>query len=384
MASGGGSRFRLRPPALGARTFSPEQAKGNAGVRRARLVDGGRRQTPCAGLRAAPTFRAHAAFARPPAPSGARAWARHGVEPIVRPVNAAARFLAEFLPAGSVLRDAAVAITLPPRAAQPGAVCYAVEEGAIRLANANPNVAAVLTMAALAGEVAAEKGCAVSEQPKAAFFALHNALCRSGVMRLHDGESIDPTAIIAPTAVLGRHVAVGPGVRIGAHAVLEDHTIVGAETLIGPHAVIGGRGLQDTLVAGRNVLVEFAGGVRIGERCEILSGALIQRPYLCAWTEIGDDAKLGPGASVGHGCRVGRATYIGARAVVAGNVRIGDGVWIGPAAVLSDDLEIGDGARVILGSVVLRSVPAGDVVSGNFALSHARHLRIHTRHRHER
>ena len=292
--------------------------------------------------------------------------------------------LALFFPSTNVLRDATVQLTHPPRSSRAGAICYALEEAAIHLANANPNVAAVITTTALAGAVSKEKGCVVFDEPKAAFYSLHNALVGAGSMALHCESRIHASARIALTAVIGKNVVIESGVTIGAHAVIEDFTIIGAETLIGPHVVIGGRGLQDTFVGGKNMIIEFAGGVRIGKRCEVLSAALIQRPYFSDYTEIGDDVKLGPGASVGHGCIIGRATCIGARAVLAGTARIGSDVWVGPAAVISDGIEIGDRARVQLGSVVIRAVPAGEVVSGNFALPHSQNLRIHTRNRHDR
>lgn len=292
--------------------------------------------------------------------------------------------LALFFPSTNVLRDAIVQLTHPPRSPRAGAICYALEEAAIHLANANPNVAAVITTSALADAVGAEKGCVVFDEPKAAFYALHNALFSAGSMALHGESQVHASARIAPTAVIGKHVVIESGVSIGAHAVIEDFTVIGAGTLIGPHVVIGGRGLQDTFVDGRNTIIEFAGGVRIGKRCEILSAVLIQRPYFSDYTEIGDDVKLGPGASIGHGCVICRATCIGARAVLAGTARIGSDVWVGPGAVISDGIEIGDRARVQLGSVVIRTVPVGEVVSGNFALPHSQHLRIHTRHRHDR
>lgn len=283
-----------------------------------------------------------------------------------------------------VLRDATIAVALPPKARQPQAVCYALDSNAVALANENPNIAAVITTPELAETVAASKGVVATPLPKGAFYEVHNALCRAGISPLHEESFIDPTAVIDPTVRIGRNVVIKAGVRIGAHAVIEDFTIIGEETLIGPHVVIGGRGLQDTIVDGRNVMVEFAGGVRIGQRCEILSAALIQRPYLCAYTEISDDAKLGPNASVGHDCHIGRATFVGSRALVAGHCRVGDHVWIGAGAIVSDGLTVGDHARVQLGSVVIRNVPANEAVSGNFALSHSQHLRIHTRLRHER
>ena len=46
----------------------------------------------------------------------------------------------------------------------------------------------------------------------------------------------------------------------------------------------------------------------------------------------------------------------------------------GPGAVVSNRLTVGDGAQVLLGSVASKDVPAGAVVSGNFAVDHVAHL----------
>ena len=46
----------------------------------------------------------------------------------------------------------------------------------------------------------------------------------------------------------------------------------------------------------------------------------------------------------------------------------------GPGVIVSNRLTMGGGAQVLLGSVASRDVPAGAVVSGNFAVDHAAHL----------
>jgi UDP-3-O-[3-hydroxymyristoyl] glucosamine N-acyltransferase len=259
-----------------------------------------------------------------------------------------------------------------------------MDDSVLAIANENHNISAILTTRELADRVAVGKGCVVCTNPKGAFYRLHNRLFELGELQLHGEHSIDPTATIDPTAIIGKNVVISRGVIVGPYAIVDDNTIIGEDTLIAPNVVIGGRGLQDTTVDEKNVRVAFAGGVKIGARCEILTAALVQRPYLCQYTEIADDTKLGPGASVGHGCRIGRSVFIGARAAVAGNVAVGDGAWIGMSSVISDGLSVGACARVQLGSVVVRSIGEGESVSGNFALPHAQHLRLHTRNRHER
>lgn len=292
--------------------------------------------------------------------------------------------LSSFFSESEISKDAEVLVTLPPTADQSGIVCYILDESALQIANANDQVTAVIVTPDLKPLVGPNKGCVVATNPKEAFYRLHSHLVEAGMLRPHDRHDIHPSAQIHPSAVVGKNVMISKGVTVGAHATIEDNSIIGEDTWIGPNVVVGGRGLQDTYVDGKNMHVAFAGGVRIGARCEILSAALIQRPYLCHYTEIGDDTKLGPGANVGHGCRIGKMVMVGVRSVVAGNCTVSDKVWIGASAVISDGLHVGSGARVLLGSVVIRDVKPGESVSGNFALSHTQNLRVHTRLRHER
>lgn len=54
---------------------------------------------------------------------------------------------------------------------------------------------------------------------------------------------------------------------------------------------------------------------------------------------------------------------------------MGSDVWIGVNATISNRIRIGDGARVSLGSVVTKDVPAGATVTGNFAIDHRQFLK---------
>ena len=55
-------------------------------------------------------------------------------------------------------------------------------------------------------------------------------------------------------------------------------------------------------------------------------------------------------------------------------VEIGDEAYIGPSSVIINGARIGEKAKVSIGAVVTRDVPAGETVSGNFAIPHDRFL----------
>ncbi|MEA3189146.1 MAG: hypothetical protein QOD99_2976, partial [Chthoniobacter sp.] len=207
---------------------------------------------------------------------------------------------------------------------------------------------------------------------------------RNGLMKPHDKDGIDPSARISPAARIGKHVVIGRDVVIEALAIIEDFVCIGDGTYVGQNAVIGARGMQNTNVNGHSVRVEFAGGVKIGAGCEILALAIVQKPYHCDYTEIGDEAKISVKANVAHGVKIGARTMVGGNAQIAGNAVVGDDVWIGQSATLADGIRIGDRAEVKMGAVVVKNVPAGAAVSGNFAVPHINQVRHFTELYHEK
>lgn len=66
-----------------------------------------------------------------------------------------------------------------------------------------------------------------------------------------------------------------------------------------------------------------------------------------------------PAARIGSGILMDHAT-----GVSIGDVTIGNDVLIGAGAKILGRIEVGSGARIVAGSVVLESVPAGKTVSG--------------------
>ena len=126
------------------------------------------------------------------------------------------------------------------------------------------------------------------------------------------------------------------------------------------------------------------GSVTIGRNCEIHPLAMILT--YGGEIRIGDDCSLNPFSIVyGHGgVRIGNGVRIAAHTVVIPanhtpgderqplrlapvskkGIEIEDNVWIGAGARILDGVHIGAGAIVGAGSVVTRSVPAGETVAG--------------------
>jgi acetyltransferase-like isoleucine patch superfamily enzyme len=96
--------------------------------------------------------------------------------------------------------------------------------------------------------------------------------------------------------------------------------------------------------------------VFIGRGCEF---------NICKLLTIGDDTLIASGVKIidhDHGKSSG--SLISQQQAVESPISIGRDVWIGVNAVLLKGVAIGDGAIIGAGSVVTRSVPAGEIWCG--------------------
>jgi UDP-3-O-[3-hydroxymyristoyl] glucosamine N-acyltransferase len=287
--------------------------------------------------------------------------------------------LNDFFDKKEVIRGASFSKTMYPKTDTPHSLCYAAKQLHLDAALNNDNISAIITTEELSSQATGDRGLVVARDPKRRYYELHNYLVKNNLIPVHKEHSIHPSARIAPTAVIGERVVIGKDVVIGHHACIGDYTIIGEGTYVGEHVVIGTRGMQDTSVDGINYPVLYAGGVKIGMRCEILAGAIIQKMYHSEYTIVSDDCKISVKAVVGHGGRIGRGSMIAGSAQLSGNVVVGEGVVIGPSAVIADGVRIGDHAQIKLGSSVVEDVKPHQKVSGCFAVDHTQQLRYFVR-----
>ncbi len=241
----------------------------------------------------------------------------------------------------------------------------------------NKGISAVIASPDVASLLPAHIGVLIHDHPRRAFFDLHNHLARSttfygrhGQTDIHSSARIHPAAHVAETGVrIGEDVVVEAGVQ------LMPGVKVGVRTVIRAGAVIGSQGFQFYERDGRRVGVEHVGGVDIGSDVEIQANTHIARAIFGGDTIIRPDAKIDALVHVAHNVCVGARTRICAGTVIGGSVVIGEDVYIGPGATITNCIRIGHGARVTLGSVVVRSVQAGQHVTGHWAVPHDVYLR---------
>lgn len=180
---------------------------------------------------------------------------------------------------------------------------------------------------------------------------------------VHPDAQVAASVTLSPGVVVGPDVEIGPRCIIGANTVVE-HAIVGSDCRIGPNCTIGGEGFSFEIDrAGVPVYFPHFGRVIIGDNVEICSNCGISRGSLRD-TVLEDHVKLDNLVQVARNCRIGRATFLTANAMLAGSVTVGEQVWIGPSTAVINGAEIGSHAMTALGAVVTSSVDDNAVVAG--------------------
>ena len=224
-----------------------------------------------------------------------------------------------------------------------------------------------------AGSLGGNYGICIVENPRLAYFLLHNSLCDSEhyarkqfPTKIAESAQISPLAFISPNNVI-----IGENTVIEEFVSVKENTVIGDDCVIRTGTKIGGPGFEIKNDGKRTITVKHIGGVRIGNNVEIQQNSNVDKA-IYPWddTVIEDHVRINSLVQIAHGDKIGSFTEIVAGASIQGRVQIGRNVWIGPNSVIRNGISIGDNARVNMGAAVTLSVPDGHAVSGNFARDH--------------
>jgi UDP-3-O-[3-hydroxymyristoyl] glucosamine N-acyltransferase len=240
----------------------------------------------------------------------------------------------------------------------------------------NGVVSCVIADRALASSVPDRMGLALADSPREAFLEVHRHLGSETDFYGADIPSrVSPAAHVDPAAhVAERKVEIAAGCRIEPGAVVLEGSALAEGVVVRAGAVVGTEGFHPVPYGGAVLNMPHYGSVRLGRGVEVGANAVVCRSVFAEPTEIREATILGPLVYVAHDVTIGPRCRLAASARIAGSARLGEEVYVGPGAVVSNTVSVGDGARVSLGSVVVRDVPAGQTVTGNFALEHGRFL----------
>jgi UDP-3-O-[3-hydroxymyristoyl] glucosamine N-acyltransferase len=282
--------------------------------------------------------------------------------------------LSDFFSSG-VIKDGHFEQTQFSNTNMPNSVCFAARKEFVLQANANESISCVLTTKEIASTITEQKGLVVLDQPEKQFYKLHNKLFLEYEMHPDMDFEIHPTADIHQSAIVNDRCHIGENTTIGAGAIVEQYSYICENVNIGPRAIIGASGHFYKKYNNKLFKVEHSGGVKVNSGAQILAGAVISKDLHKGFTIIGEDSIISINVHVGHGCKIGSKCIIAGNAQISGFCSFGDEVWIGPSATISNLVNIGNRARVEIGSIVVRNIKPGEIVSGNFAYSHIKNLR---------
>lgn len=196
--------------------------------------------------------------------------------------------------------------------------------------------------------------------------------------RVHPTASVGAFAIVESRASIGPGVRVGPlvyvgaGVEIGEGSVLFPHVVIydgcrlGARVVLHAGVVIGADGFGFIPGAAGHRKIPQVGTVVIRDDVEIGANSTVDRSTL-GETVIGAGTKIDNLVHVGHNVEVGERCLMAGQVGIAGSSSVGDGVMLGGQVGVSDHVRIGEGAMVAGSSAVMRDVPAGQRVAGQWA-----------------
>ncbi|MGO2135248.1 MAG: UDP-3-O-(3-hydroxymyristoyl)glucosamine N-acyltransferase [Marinobacter sp.] len=163
---------------------------------------------------------------------------------------------------------------------------------------------------------------------------------------------IHPAAVVDPSATIAINAYIGPTAVIEAGAVIGDRVAIGAGSVIGARTTIG----AGSIIRPR---VTLAHDVMVGQRCHILSGAVIgsdgfgfanekgqwHRIAQLGRVVLGDDVEVGANTTIDRGALddtvIGNGVKLDNLIQIAHNVRIGDHSAMAAMVGISGSTKIG-------------------------------------------
>jgi UDP-3-O-[3-hydroxymyristoyl] glucosamine N-acyltransferase len=213
----------------------------------------------------------------------------------------------------------------------------------------------------------------VTKNPKYAFLKVINRffLKDTPMYRIDPSATISEDVNIMGPVSIGQNVVIlgageiGEGTIIHPNVTMRGPFKIGKNVEIHPGCVVG----YDGFGYGKTPQSEYEkfphlGQVIIEDDVEIGANSCIDRGILTD-TIIGHHTKIDKACLIAHGVIIGRSCMVAGFTNIGGSVVVGDYVWLSPKATILNGISIGHHATVGIGSVVLRSVKAGETVFGN-------------------
>ena len=245
-----------------------------------------------------------------------------------------------------------------------GVLAYADTTAYLGILCQQPHITALFTRPDIAEMVPDHIGVVVTESPRNAFYQFHEKLIDLGFYDSPPRGSRGSDCRIHSSALVDESVTLGDRVVIGERVVIRGQVEIGSDTLIEAGVLIGVEGILYFRLPEGNRRIRHAGSVHIGSHVTILANAVVVRSvFPSVSTTIGDNSIIGVASNIGHEAELFENVVVSGNCVVARNSSLGAGSFLGTSAVVTENIIVGSGARVMAGSMVVKNVPANQVVS---------------------
>jgi len=184
------------------------------------------------------------------------------------------------------------------------------------------------------------------------------------------GASIGARAILYPNVVIGGGASIGDDCTVHSHVSIRERVVIGHRVILHDGVVVGSDGFGFARQPdGSHLKIPQHAAVVIEDDVEIGANAAIDRPPV-GETRIKAGTKIDNLVHVAHGVSIGRRVLLAAQSGIAGSTVIGDDVMLAGQCGVNDHVRVGDRVRVGAKSAVLKSVEAGQFVTGHPAIDH--------------
>lgn len=286
--------------------------------------------------------------------------------------------LSDFFNNVDIISDGEFAVLENSNSQIPFTLAYCDTIFYLKAAIDNANVSCIITKKEVLDSIDVHVGKGLVEQqfPRESFFKLLHKMSVEKLIKPQISYSIGENCLIHSSAQVSKRTKIGNNVTIDENVIIKDEVEIGDNTHIHAGVIIGCDGILYIQEEGNLFPIQHAGGVSIGRNVSILSGAVIVKSvHETVFTRIGENSLIGIRTTVGHDVQIGNRCIVLGNCVLARKAFIGDDVWIGTSSVVREYVSIGNKAQVKVGSIVVKDVPSGDSVSGNFAIKHSTHLK---------
>lgn len=219
-------------------------------------------------------------------------------------------------------------------------------------------------------------GIIVTENPKKDFFELHNYLVEQKFYYRDFETEIALSAKIAKDVIIPKkNVIIEENVIIESGTVIKENVILRKNSIIRSNCVIGDQAFEFYKDNKIIMPIKCGGNIEIEEYCEIQSGTVIEKGVFST-TRIGKNVKIDNLIHIGHDVKIGENTFVIAGSVIGGRTKIGKNCYLSINSSIRNGLIIGDNVTINMAAVVTKNINNNEVITGNFAISHSKFLKI--------